>query len=253
MHEPDGIPPIPQTFRDHFKRHNRQAFTLGLITLGASLLLWATLYYAIYAVALIFFTAIRGTDADISRSYPVVFGCFVVFLCGLTWVVRRVWPNYFPVDQKHPFEIFLDVLLAVPRATFEIWGNFSAIQFPTERELRAAWKLIVAMGEPGKHFRISIQQLPLLLPKQEVRERVIFLLQLVGMVSVRKNDDELWLVLDGERAKQLAKSVYKIEPEPPPPEPEPPRIYPWGDTSPNPPDILPPEGEVPPESSKFPE
>jgi len=213
---------IPQAFRDHFTRHNRQAIMLGIITLIAAILLWTVFYAVFYTGALLAFSIFRGADdVNISHAFFIVFIVCALLLCALAWLVRKIRPNYFPVDNKPPLEVFLDILLVLPRVTFEVWGNFSALQFPTERELRASWKLLHAMGSLDAHGKMSIQRLPLEIPKPDLRERVVFLLQLAGLVGVRRYDDELWLVLQDDKARYLAQSTHKIDTEPAEPAQEP--------------------------------
>ena len=135
---------------------------------------------------------------------PVFAGC-ALLLCLLAWIVRKIRPNYFPVDHKPMFEIFMDIILVLPRITLAVWGNYSARQVPTERELRAAWRLLQAIGEMD-HRKMNINQLPLEIPKPRLRARVVFLLQLVGLVDVRRYHDGLWLVMQGERARRLVRN-----------------------------------------------
>ena len=201
---------IPGAFREHFRRHNREAILITAITLAAALLLWTAVYIAVYGLILLVMTSLQGGEAAIPPVFLPVFGGCAVLLCLLALVMRKIRPGYFVVDHKPPFEVFMDILLVLPRITFEIWGNFSAIQFPTERELQAAWQLLQTMGDRGK---ISIHQLPLEIPRQSLRARVVFLLQLAGLVEVRNYSDGLWLVLRGKTARRLAGSTVKIDPE----------------------------------------
>ena len=98
------------------------------------------------------------------------------------------------------FEIFHGYHPGRAAGHFRGVGNFSACQFPTERELQAAWDLLQAMGELGK---INIHQLPLQIPKPHLRSRVVFLLQLVGLIDVRTYSNGLWLVLQGQKARRI--------------------------------------------------
>lgn len=207
MNTPDGI---PEAFREHFRRHNREAILITLITLAAAILLWTASYIAVYGLILLVTTALQGGEAGIPPVFlPVFAGCAIV-LCLLALIMRKIRPGYFAVDHKSAFEVLMDILLVLPRVTFEVWGNFSAIQFPGERELQAAWRLLQTMGERGK---LSIHQLPLEIPRQSLRARVVFLLQLAGLVEVRTYSDGLWLVLRGETARRLARSSVRIDPQ----------------------------------------
>lgn len=207
MSETDGI---PAAFREHFRRHNREAALLAGITLAAAVSLWTLFYIVVYGIILLFTSSLQGIDARIPSSFLAVFAGCALLLCLVAWIMRKIRPGFFVPDQKSGFEIFMDILLVLPRITFEVWGNFSACQFPSETELRAAWELLQTMGERGK---INVRQLPLEVPDQVLRARVVFLLQLAGLVELRSYSDGLWLVLQGETARRLARSTVKIDPE----------------------------------------
>jgi hypothetical protein len=208
------IPPsegrIPGAFRKHFKRHNREALALALVTLVAAALLWTVFYIVIYAVILLGMSSVEGGDARIPPSFAPVFVCCALLLCAVAWVMRRMRPGMFVPDRRPWFETFLDIVLLLPRITFEIWGNFSACQRPTEAELAAAWDLMQAIRDEGG--KLNVRQLPVELPDKRLRARVVFLLQLVGLVEVRNYSDGLWLALQDETARRLAQGAVKLDP-----------------------------------------
>ena len=201
---------IPAAFREHFRRHNREAIWLTLITLAAAVLLWTLFYIAVYGLILLVMSAVQGGDARIPPMFLPVFACCAMLLCAVAWVMRKMRPGFFVSDYKTWFETFTDILLVLPRITFQVWGNFSACQFPGEMELEAAWELMRTIGAQGK---INVRQLPLEVPDPRLRARVVFLLQLAGLAEVRSYSDGLWLVLQGEKARRLAQGTVKIDPE----------------------------------------
>ena len=207
MSRTDGI---PDGFREHFRRHNRDAILLTLITLAAAVLLWIIFYIVVYGLILLALSSLQGGDAQIPPAFLPVFAGSALLLCLIAWIMRKIRPGYFVVDHKSTFETFMDIILVLPRITFEVWGNLSACQFPSETELRTASELLQTIGEQGK---INVHQLPIEIPNQSLRARVVFLLQLAGLVELRSYSDGLWLVLLGETARRLAQSTVKIDPE----------------------------------------
>ena len=201
---------IPEAFREQFRRHNREAIALTIITLVAAILLWTAFYVVVSACVLLVLSALKGGDARVPATFVAVFTGCALLLCLLAWIMRKLKPSFFPADHKSFFDNLMDIVLMLPRITFEVWGNFSAWQNPTERELRAAWNLMVRMGARGK---IEMQRLPVEIPGRRLRERVVFLLQLAELAEVRRYHNGLWLVLRGPQARRLARSTMKIDPE----------------------------------------
>ncbi|HWB58419.1 MAG TPA: hypothetical protein VG733_02965 [Chthoniobacteraceae bacterium] len=203
---------IPEVFREHIRRHNREALLLAVITFVAAVVLWTVCFVAIYGIIMLGLSAAQGTEAHFPRGYVAVFAGGALLLFAIALIMRKVRPGHLVVDHKSGFENFLDILLVLPRITFEVWGNLSALVFPTEREMHAAWALLQTMGE--RRGKIRVQELPLEIPKSLLRSRVVFLLQLAELVVVRNHHDGVWLALNGEEARRLARPMVKIETDP---------------------------------------
>ena len=199
---------IPRAFRAHFAGHNRQVLLLSAITFVAAVLLWVVIYLFGYWLVLFVSTVGQGIDARVPASFPKVFAICGVSLCLLGWIVQKIWPAYFPRDKKSAFEIFMDFILAAPRVTLAVWGNLSARLSLSEYEMEEAWFLFRTIGEHGK---LGVHSLPLEIPNAHVRSKIVFALQVAGLVEMRKNDEGAWLALQGDKARQLSRTTIKID------------------------------------------
>ena len=200
---------IPDAFRAHFARHNRQVLALTIFTLVAAVLLWAVSFIAVYWLVLLAVTTAHGIDAHPPASFPPIFILSAFGLCVLAWAAQKIRPDYFPRDKKSPFEIFMDFVLAAPRVTLAVWGNVSAWISLSEDELVESWEFLQTVARARK---VNIQSLPLEIPNYVLRSKVIFALQLAGLIELRRNDEGAWLALQGEKARKLARETVKIEP-----------------------------------------
>ena len=198
---------VSKAFRAHFAQHNRQVVWLTVFTLITALLLWMVAYIFLYLITLLVVTALQGTDAQVPRSFFPAFAICGLLLCLLGVISRKIWPAYFLSDKKNPFEIFMDILLAVPRVTLAVWGNFSAYQSLSEYELEEAWYLLQAIA---RERRFNIQSLPLEIRNPKLRAKVVFALQLAGLVELHRDGDETWLALQGEKSRLLSKGAVRI-------------------------------------------
>jgi len=205
MRRADGI---PRAFRAHFAEHNRQVLLLTVMTFISAVLLWLVVYIVLYWLTLLVITSGEGVDARVPASFPKIFAIAVGGLCVLGWLVHKISPNYFPRDKKPAFEVFMDFVLAAPRVTLAIWGNLSAWQSLSGYELEEAWILFHTISEQGK---LSIYSLPLEIPKAEVRAKVVFALQVAGLIELRKNEEGAWLSLQGDKARKLGRATIKID------------------------------------------
>ena len=205
MRRADGI---PRAFRAHFAGHNRQVVLLTVMTFISAVLLWLVAYIILYWLTLLFVTTGEGVDARVPSSFTKIFAMAAGGLCVLGWLVRKIAPNYFPRDRKPAFEVFMDFVLAAPRVTLAIWGNLSAWQSLSEYELEGAWELFHTIALRGK---LSIYSLPLEIPDAKLRTKVVFALQMAGLIELRKNEEGAWLALQGDKARKLSRATIKID------------------------------------------
>jgi hypothetical protein len=170
--------------RAHFAEHNRRVVLLALLTLAVATGLWYLAYAVLFWLTLLAVSATRGMDARPPEILPVLFIYSGGLLVLITWIAHRLWPNDMPRDDKKPLEVAADFLLAIPRATLAIWGNLSAYHRLSPLELEYAAQLLQRLTtEP----RLPIYRLPLEIPDQVMRRRVVLGLQLVQLVHLVHN------------------------------------------------------------------
>lgn len=193
-------PDLARALRSHLAAHNARVALITALTLAASAALWSALYLAANWLALLFVSAVEGTEA---RLPPVVENAFwfgAAALLVLAWIDRRLRPDDRPRDYKTFTDLVLEVALAVPRLTLSIWGTLSAWQQLDARERADAIALVERLGEVR---RIPLSRMALEIPNAPRRFKVLFALQMVQIIDVRREDRDLWVTLNPLRPKAL--------------------------------------------------
>jgi hypothetical protein len=199
---------IPSALRAHFARHNRHALLFAALTLVAALVFWAVIYATAYWLTLLGLAVVRGEYAQVPAWFLTAFLIVALVLCGISYAMRRASPNELPRDDKSFFDICADFLLAVPRMTLAVWGNLSAYQFLTEREMRLAWRLLQKIGEQR---RLGIHSVAAEIPDRRLEQKIVLALQLAGLIELKKTDDGFFLALHGDEARALCEPRVRIE------------------------------------------
>jgi hypothetical protein len=102
------------------------------------------------------------------------------------------------------------VLLTPPRATFAVLQNIrNRIRF-NEEDLIAATDFLVRVVRSGK---LPVSAVPVELPDESRRDRVLTGLQLLDLVYIRKKGQEAWIAVC--HPQRLIKFVAPTEPAPP--------------------------------------
>jgi hypothetical protein len=184
----------------HLGAHNRRVALLSVLTLLAAVALWYLLYGTASWLTLLFVTAVKGTDAFMPGIFPTVFWSVSAGLLVLAWIERWLHPDDRPKDHKNAAEIVLELILAVPRLTLAVWGTLSAWQHLTRWETAAAAGLIDRLAS---EHRLRLQSIPLEIPDAKSRFKILFALQLVQVIDIRREDRELWVMLNALRPKGL--------------------------------------------------
>ena len=206
--------PAPPALRRHFARHNEQALLLAVFGLIAAVALWGLLYLFSYWFTLVAVTVSRSMRAapliDIavapSQLVPhffVKFVCVALAALGVAWLARS-WarPEKLREAQYYFFWVLLELFLAVPNVTFSVWGNLSAVVKLSRREMAKAWRLLQCINAEGG--RLSTASLRTVIDDERMLNRVLFALQLVGLVGMREQRDGGWfLVLQNEETMAL--------------------------------------------------
>lgn len=195
--------------KEHLHRHNRYVLLLTAFTFAVSVCLWAGLYFVVWWLFLLFGSAVKSVDFHPAGA-PVfrAFGGVAVLLCILAWVSGRLRPNQAAQDRRGIVGHFLDLLLAVPRATLSVFGTGGAAARLNDRELGYAWGLLRRMHESDKP--LSIQSLPVEIPDTKMREKILLTLQLSRLVEIRTNRNGTVLVFKDPEAREVAQERVRL-------------------------------------------
>lgn len=195
--------------RRYFAQHNRQALFLATLSLGASVVLWALIYALVYWFSLVATTVSRSLNADtISQvNNPDLLGThfseWFALGAGASLVVaaivrQRVRVAWLREARLYLLWVLVELFMAVPNVTFAVWGNLSAITRLRRREAREAWRLLERIHQEGG--RMKLANLRQEIDDARTLRRVMFGLQLVGLVAVRESRDGWYLYLQNREA-----------------------------------------------------
>jgi hypothetical protein len=199
--DPDPLRLRVAWLRKRFAAHNRLVVLVALLTLFVTAGLWFLLFAVLYWLAFLFTSIVHGADARPSDALPALFIYSAGLLLLLAWIARGHSKNEMPKDEKTPWEIATEFLLAVPRATLAVWGNLSAWQRLDRREMEIAAEFVEHLAAEG---RVPLQQLPLHIPEARDQMRILLALQLIEAITVTRVEDTMWVAI---RAKDEAITV----------------------------------------------
>ncbi len=178
--------------RGRLAEHNRLVVLLAVLTLLVVAAVWYLLFAVLYWLAFLFASVARGMDGHPPDALPAFFIYSAGLLLLLTWMARRRLDNERLKDEKTAGEIALEFVLAVPRATLAMWGNFSAWQRLDERELELAAELVERIVDEE---RVPLHEVPRDIPDAGDRAKILMALQLIDVLNVRQGEDAVWLTL----------------------------------------------------------
>jgi len=189
-----------RALRAHLAAHNLRVAVISLLTLVAAVALWLALHAVTRWLTLLLLTAIKGTDAQMPAAVEAVFWSGATALLAVAWIDRRLRRDDRPKDHKSAAEIASEFILAIPRVTLAVWGTLSAWQRLTESEIADAVALIERLTH---EHRIRLSSMPLEIPDSARRFKILFALQLVQVIDIRREDRELWVTLNPLRPPAL--------------------------------------------------
>ena len=198
--------------RQYVTRHNRQALLLALCSLLAAAVLWGIIYVFVYWFSLMAVTVSRASNVDtfgdisrpdlVSVYFPLWFGLGALAALLVAWVLRkRGRTDRLREAQWYALWVLVELFMAVPNVTFSIWGNLMALCRLRRQEAVDAWRLLRRMNEAGGRLRMS--SLRTEIEDERTLSRVVFVLQLVGLVGVREYTHGWFLCLQSRDALVL--------------------------------------------------
>ena len=188
-----------RALRREIARHNRRVALIALFTLAVAAGLWTVLYAVCAWVLMIAFIAIGTERAALPHGFTTLYLTAAACAVGYAWIDRRFTPNDLPRDDKSYGEIASDFLLALPRITLAVPGTLRAWLRLTgdESALAAAF-----LHHLGHERRIPLHSVPLDIPGEPARFRILFALQILEAIDLRRDEHALWITLNprGPRA-----------------------------------------------------
>jgi hypothetical protein len=185
-----------EMLRREISGHNLRVILLSVLCALAAVLLWAALYAIAYWLTLLLVTAVRGVDATPPAAFRPVFCSAAAGLLVFAAVDRILRPDDRPRDHRTAGEYALDFILAVPRVTLAVWSTLSTRLHLTPLELAQAAAFLDRLGQ---NRRILLQSVPLEIPDDRARERILFALQLLQIIDVRRHERDFWVTLNALR------------------------------------------------------
>ncbi len=192
---------LESLLRLHIVRHNWQALGFAVLTLVGAVFLWMVLYGVLNWLVMLFVVVVKDPDGSVPRGFRLTFCAIAGALLVAAWMDRLATVNERPPDKRPAFEVFMDFLLAVPRATLAVWGNFSAMQWLHDADYHGAADLLEAVA---RQRQLPMQSTPLYIQDARQRDRVVYALLLSRVLEVRLSDGESSLHLSSFRPPELA-------------------------------------------------
>ena len=188
-----------RALRRELAAHNRRVALISLFTLAVAAGLWTVLYAVCTWVLMLAFIAVGTDRSALPRGFTILYLVTAACSVGYAWIDRRFTPNDLPRDDKTPGEIISDFLLALPRITLAVPGTLSAWLHlsPAECEIAAAF-----LQRLGRERRVPLHSVPLDIAGEPMRFRILFALQILEAIDLRRDDQTLWITLNprGPRA-----------------------------------------------------
>ena len=104
---------LARVLRAHLAAHNTRVALLAALTLIAAGALWYLLYLGANWIALLFVTAVEGTEARLPTVVENAFWFGAAALLALAWIDRHLRPDDRPKDHKTITENVLEVAQSV--------------------------------------------------------------------------------------------------------------------------------------------
>lgn len=201
--------PVPRVFtpgstasalRREIVAHNLRVAGIALLTLAFAAGLWVVLY-AVSCWVMVFGLAIAGTSrTELPHGFTLLFAVAAACSLAYAWLDRRLTPNDLPHDDKPPGEITADFLLALPRITLSVWGTLSAALWLDAGELADAAAFLHRLA---RERRIPLHSVPLDIGDAQARFRILFALQMLEVIDLRRDERELTIRLSAIRPRTL--------------------------------------------------
>ena len=188
-----------RALRREIVRHNRRVALIALFTLAVAAGLWTVLYAVCAWVLMLALIAIGTERSVLPHGFTTLYLTAAACAVGYAWIDRRFTPNDLSRDDKSSGEIASDFLLALPRITLAVPGTLRAwLRLDrADSELAAAF-----LHRLAHERRVPLHSVPLDIADEPARFRILFALQILAAIDLRRDAHALWITLNprGPRA-----------------------------------------------------
>ncbi|HET6406291.1 MAG TPA: hypothetical protein VFG14_00285 [Chthoniobacteraceae bacterium] len=195
---------LKEALRRKIDAHNR---LVQLSTIGTALgvfVMWAALYFVGNWLPLFFITIVKGVDAEAPAKLPryVLVALLVWMVVGMIDRLLRTPDER--VRESSPLDATIRLLLLPPRATFAVLDNHRNRVQLNAIELEQASGFVEHLYRVGK---IQMQSVPVELPGDKERERILTALRLTEMIREREiNKTDFLALTHPERVAKFLES-----------------------------------------------
>lgn len=188
---------LREALRRKIDAHNRLVMLSSICSVFAVAAMWIFLYFAVQWALAMSATVMKGVDAVMPQDFRRTFALFAAGLLGAGWLARRFGFYRRVREDRSAGVVLLEMLLLPARATFAALGNLRNRLRLDEDDLQAATDLLVRIVRAGK---LPATAVPVEIPGDSARERVLFALQLLELIYLRQGaPDDFYAVADPQR------------------------------------------------------
>lgn len=191
--------------RIHFREHNKSVVFASAATLLFAVIGWAFVYGVAYWFTVAFLSVKEGLLFTGTEHFNRNFLSCVGVLYAATLVDRWVF-RYSPeaVDRRPFSETLLDIALFLPRMTLSVFENFMVWIHLSDRQMALAARLAEIIRERGRY---ALHEIPVLIPTEKDREKILFALRAAQVLDVRPSDGISWLYIGSLAPATLVPAV----------------------------------------------
>lgn len=190
-----------RALRREIATHNRQVLLIAGFTLLGAAILWAVLYaVSSWIVMMFLLVATDGRRVQPPPGFSLVFAVAGVCSVIYAWIDQRLTVNALPPDDKRLHEIAADFLLALPRITLAVWGTARAWLWLSGADRLAAGAFLLRLQ---RERRVAMQTVPLVIPGEPQRLRILFALQIIRAIELRRDGHVTQIVLNSQCPRSL--------------------------------------------------
>lgn len=180
---------LRDALRRTIRRHNELVWLSSLTSAVIVCFMWAGIYFISRWLIIFFSTVVKGLDAVIPQHFDRGFFIVVAIWMIVGWIARQ--RGFFRTlrSESSSSLTLLELLLTPPRATFGALQNIRNRIRLSEEDLVVATDFLVRVVRAGK---MATTNVPVELPDDTSRDKIILALQLLDLIYLRKVDDITW-------------------------------------------------------------